>query len=62
MAELAGMTHQALKDLPKVELHCHLELAFRKKTLQRWAVEAGMAMEKDPDFAQGFLITEPMAD
>lgn len=56
------MTHQALKDLPKVELHCHLELAFRKKTLQRWAVEAGMAMEKDHDFAQGFLITEPMAD
>ena len=56
------MTHQALKDLPKVELHCHLELAFRKKTLQRWAVEAGMGMEAGHDFTQGFLITEPMAD
>ena len=56
------MSDHALMSMPKVELHCHLELAFRKKTLQQWAVDLGMAVGNQDDFDQAFLITEPMDD
>ena len=48
------MSDHALMSMPKVELHCHLELAFRKKTLQQWAVDLGMAVGNQDDFDQPF--------
>lgn len=56
------MTDAALRALPKVELHCHLELAFRRSTLQSWALEKGMPVNQEADFNREFLVTEPMAD
>ena len=54
--------HAAYADLKKVELHCHLELAFRPSTLKHWALQAGLQVESDADFARHFLIREPMSD
>lgn len=56
------MSDQDLFSIPKVELHCHLELTFRRSTLQAWAVDMGMDVQNDSDFAQAFLVKEPMAD
>ena len=56
------MTDQDLFSLPKVELHCHLELAFRKATLRNWAREKGMTVDPDDAFERAFLVKEPMQD
>ena len=56
------MSYDDLKHLPKVELHCHLELAFRKATLRGWALDKGMAVAREEDFDREFLIKEPMDD
>ena len=56
------MSYDDLKQLPKVELHCHLELAFRKATLRGWALDKGMAVAREEDFDREFLIKEPMDD
>lgn len=56
------MSSDDLKHMPKVELHCHLELAFRKATLRGWALEKGMSVAHDEDFDREFLIKEPMDD
>ena len=56
------MSYEDLKHMPKVELHCHLELAFRKATLRGWALEKGMAVAREVDFDREFLIKEPMDD
>ena len=56
------MSYDDLKHMPKVELHCHLELAFRKATLRGWALEKGMAVAREEDFDREFLIKEPMDD
>lgn len=56
------MSYDDLKRMPKVELHCHLELAFRKSTLRRWALEKGMDVARQEDFDRKFLIKEPMDD
>ena len=45
-----------------MELHCHLELAFRKATLRGWALDKGMAVAREEDFDREFLIKEPMDD
>ena len=50
----------AYSDLHKVELHCHLELAFRPSTLKTWALAQGMDVASDEAFARAFLIREPM--
>ena len=60
--ELRPMTESALFALPKVELHCHLELAFRKTTLKNWALQRGMAVDTEHAFENEFLIKSPMAD
>lgn len=52
----------SLKRMPKVELHCHLELAFRASTLQRWACDKGMEVDTREAFAKAFLVQEPMND
>ena len=56
------MQSDALFTMPKVELHCHLELAFRRKTLQQWAIQRGMDVSNDADFDREFLVLEPMQD
>ena len=56
------MSYEDLKHMPKVELHCHLELAFRKATLRGWALDKGMAVAREEDFDREFLIKEPMDD
>ena len=56
------MSYDDLKRMPKVELHCHLELAFRKSTLRGWALEKGMDVVRQEDFDREFLIQEPMDD
>ena len=53
---------EQLFNLPKVELHCHLELAFRSSTMMEWALEDGFKIHSEEDFAREFLILEPMAD
>jgi adenosine deaminase len=52
----------SLKCMPKVELHCHLELAFRASTLQRWACDMGMDVGTRETFNKAFLVQEPMQD
>ena len=59
-AELRHMSDSALFALPKVELHCHLELAFRRSTLKQWAVERGMNVGEDAAFDEAFLVKAPM--
>jgi len=56
------MTSPDIQALPKVELHCHLELAFRASTLQEWAQAQGMDVGTAQKFNQSFLIEAPMND
>ncbi|PCJ82336.1 MAG: adenosine deaminase [Bacteroidetes bacterium] len=60
------MNHEEIEKLlfniPKVELHCHLELAYRKSTMMEWAIEDGLEIKSEDDFAKEFLIKEPMQD
>ena len=56
------MTSLDLRSLPKVELHCHLELAFRRSTLKSWALQRGMDVADDANFDREFLVREPMED
>ncbi len=51
-----------VKDIPKVDLHRHLELSVRHSTLRELAPDFGIEIKNDRDFAERFLITEPMKD
>ncbi|MCB0342855.1 MAG: adenosine deaminase [Pseudobdellovibrionaceae bacterium] len=51
-----------LKDLPKVELHRHLELSLRHSTIRELAPQIGVIIKNDKDFADHFLIEDPMLD
>ena len=51
-----------IQAMPKVELHCHLELALRQATLKEFALERGYDVEEEPKFADAFLITSPMGE
>ncbi len=48
--------------MPKVELHCHLELAVRQSTLREFAGISGLDVSTDQAFADAFLIQEPMGE
>jgi adenosine deaminase len=53
-----------LFDIPKVELHCHLELAYRPSTMMQWAIEDGdidanCTLE---DFKARYMVLSPMLD
>ena len=48
--------------IPKVELHRHLELSLRHDTIRELAPRAGIDLSTPDRFAQGYLITEPMQD
>ena len=52
----------ALDALPKIELHCHLELAVRQSTLQEFAIARGYDVKASQDFAEAFLIQAPMGE
>jgi adenosine deaminase len=51
-----------LRDLPKVELHRHLELALRPSTIRELAPMNGIHLASTSDFEDRFLILQPMAD
>ncbi len=49
-------------DLPKVELHRHLELSLRKSTIIEIAPKHGFDMAKPGAYEHHFVIQEPMKD
>lgn len=51
-----------IRALPKVELHCHLELAIRQSTLQEFALARGFQVQDSNAFSQAFLIEKPMGE
>ena len=55
------MTDDALRALPKVELHCHLELTGRPALLKELLAAKGRSVSDD-EFRRDFLITEPVGD
>ena len=58
----AQPVNPAIKAMPKVELHCHLELAIRQETLKTFALERGYDVADDEKFAEAFLIQSPMGE
>lgn len=55
------MTDDALRALPKVELHCHLELTARQSLLRELLKAKGKWRGED-EFRRDFLINEPVGD
>ena len=51
-----------VKSIPKIELHRHLELSFRKETLKELAPSFGIDTSTEEKYKEAFLITEPMSD
>ncbi len=51
-----------LRNIPKVELHRHLELCVRHSSIKELAPQIGIELPTEQDFIDKFLITEPMAD
>ena len=51
-----------IQEIPKVELHRHLELSIRHSTLRELAPDFGIEVPDDETFANRFLITKPMTD
>ena len=49
------------KNIPKVELHCHLEACFQPQTVKEIGQTLGLDIPDDPEvFRQEWLITEPV--
>ena len=55
------MTDDALRALPKVELHCHLELTARPSLLKELLSAKGRSLSEEA-FRRDLLITEPVGD
>lgn len=55
------MHDEALRALPKVELHCHLELTARKELLKELLAAKGH-FPSEQEFRKKYLITEPVGD
>ncbi len=51
-----------IKDLPKAELHRHLELCVRHQTIRELAPRFGIDLPDQKTFEERFLITSPMKD
>lgn len=57
------MKREELQNLPKVELHRHLECSLRLSTLRELAPQVGIEVPKDEaEFKRQLLVTEPMKD
>ena len=49
------------RNIPKVELHCHLEACFQPQTVKQIGQTLGLDIPEDPDaFKREWLITEPL--
>ena len=55
------MTDDVLRALPKVELHCHLELTARPALLKELLAAKGRSVS-EAEFCRDYLITEPVGD
>ncbi len=57
-------TQRHLFNIPKVELHCHLELAYRLNTMKSWAIEDGDLPKgcSDDEFKAKYMVLSPMND
>ena len=52
-----------LRNIPKVELHCHLEACFQPHTVKEIGQTLGLDVPEDPErFRREWLITEPVRD
>lgn len=51
-----------LRDIPKVELHRHLEMSVRHSTLRELAPHFDIELPDEEAFTRRFLITQPMKD
>jgi len=58
--DLDATERTAIRSLPKVELHCHLELALRQRTLREMAESQGFDILSEQAFSDAFLIQKPM--
>ena len=58
--KLPSSVTEALQDMQKVELHCHLELALRQSTLRELAAIQGHDVRTAGVFEAEFLIEKPM--
>ena len=58
--KLPSSVTEALQDMQKVELHCHLELALRQSTLRELAAIQGHDVQTTGVFEAEFLIEKPM--
>lgn len=57
------LTCDVLRQIPKVELHRHLELSLRHSTLKELAPQVGIVVPPTQnEFERDLLITSPMAD
>lgn len=51
------------RNMPKVELHCHLEACFQPHTVREIGQTLGLDVPDDPErFRREWLITEPVSD
>ena len=51
------------RNMPKVELHCHLEACFQPHTVKEIGQTLGLDVPDDPErFRREWLITEPVSD
>ena len=49
------------RNIPKVELHCHLESCFQPHTVKEIGQTLGLDVPEDPErFRREWLITEPV--
>jgi adenosine deaminase len=51
-----------IAEIPKAEIHSHLELVLRKSTIQELAPQFGIELKTDQDYYDRFVISEPMGD
>ncbi len=61
---ISRLSDRELFNIPKVELHCHLELAYRATTMKSWAIEDGDLPEgcSDDEFKAKYMVLSPMND
>ena len=56
------LTHMTIAEIPKAEIHSHLELVLRKSTIQELAPQFGIELKSEQDYYDRFVISEPMGD